>query len=336
MKLAVFAYSRTGCGTARRVLAALPEADARCYTVARLQEPDFLPLEKQVYAAAFAGADALIFVGACGIAVREIAPYVRDKKTDPAVVCLDERAKFVIPLLSGHIGGANALAARLAQALCAAAVITTATDVNGKFAPDAWAAQHGCAISDMQLAKVAAAAILERDIPLCSAFPITTPLPGGTVPGRTGALGIYIGCEVQEPFAQTLRLIPRKLHVGLGCRRGSTKEAIETAIRTVFRQHALDLRAIAGVSSIDLKQDEPGLLAACRENGWSVRFYPAEQLRAVPGTFTGSEFVSSVTGVDNVCERAACLGAQKLLVQKTALDGVTVAGAEEAWEVQFE
>ena len=79
MKLAVFAYSRTGCGTARRVLAALPEADARCYTVARLQEPDFLPLEKQVYAAAFAGADALIFVGACGIAVREIAPYVRDK-----------------------------------------------------------------------------------------------------------------------------------------------------------------------------------------------------------------------------------------------------------------
>ena len=77
-------------------------------------------------------------------------------------------------------------------------------------------------------------------------------------------------------------------------------------------------------------------IAACRENGWSVRFYPAEQLRAVPGTFTGSEFVSSVTGVDNVCERAACLGAQKLLVQKTALDGVTVAVAEEAWEVQFE
>ena len=218
MKLAVFAYSRTGCGTARRVLAALPEADARCYPVARLQEPDFLPLEKQVYAAAFAGADALIFVGACGIAVREIAPYVRDKKTDPAVVCLDERAKFVIPLLSGHIGGANALAARLAQALCAAAVITTATDVNGKFAPDAWAAQHGCAISDMQLAKAAAAAILERDIPLCSTFPITTPLPGGTVPGQTGALGIYIGCDTREPFAQTLRLIPRKLHVGLGCR----------------------------------------------------------------------------------------------------------------------
>ena len=79
MKLAVFAYSHTGCGTARRVLAALPEADAHCYTVARLAEPDFLPLEKQVYAAAFAGADALIFVGACGIAVREIAPYVRDK-----------------------------------------------------------------------------------------------------------------------------------------------------------------------------------------------------------------------------------------------------------------
>ena len=141
MNIAIFAYSRTGCKTARRICMALPEAETLCYAVPRLAEPGFLPLEKAVYGAAFSEM------------VREIAPYVRDKRTDPAVLDLDERANFVIPLLSGHIGGANALARRLAAALGATAVVTTATDVNGKFSVDTWATERGCAISDMGLAK---------------------------------------------------------------------------------------------------------------------------------------------------------------------------------------
>ena len=96
--------------------------------------------------------DALIIVGACGIAVREIAPYVKSKKTDPAVFCIDEAGRFVIPLLFGHIGGANALPVELAEKLGATAVVTPATDVRGKFSVDAWAARHGCVISDMGLA----------------------------------------------------------------------------------------------------------------------------------------------------------------------------------------
>ena len=118
-----------------------------------------------------------------------------------------------------------------------------------------------------------------------------------------GPFGVYIGCRTESPFGVTLRLIPRKLRVGLGCRRGTEQAAIEAAVRQVFRENRLALAAISGVSSIDLKQDEPGLLAACRANCWQARFYSAAQLRAVPGSFTGSRFVASVTGVDNVCER---------------------------------
>lgn len=335
MNAAVFCYSRAGIQTAKRVSRALHDAELALYTLARLEEPGFFPIEPSVYALEFSRRDALIFVGACGIAVREIAPYVRDKKTDPAVLVLDERARHVIPLLSGHIGGANRLAARLADALGAEAVITTATDVNGKFAVDEFAARAGCAISDMQLAKAFAAGILERDLPLCSAFPIVSPLPGGVYEADSGYLGVYIGCDVQDPFQKTLRLIPRKLRVGLGCRRGISKEAVEMAIRRIFAENRLDLRAISGVFSIDLKKDEPGLLMACRENGWSVSFYPAQTLQAVPGEFTASSFVASVTGVDNVCERAAMVGAEQLLVSKTAMDGVTVAVALMHWEVHF-
>lgn len=335
MNAAIFCYSGAGIQTAKRVSRALHDMDVSLYTPARLEEPGFLPIDKSVYALEFSRKDALIFVGACGIAVREIAPYVRDKKTDPAVLVLDERARHVIPLLSGHIGGANRLAARLADALGAEAVITTATDVNGKFAVDEFAARAGCAISDMQLAKAFAAGILERDLPLCSAFPIVSPLPGGVYEADSGYLGVYIGCDVQDPFQKTLRLIPRKLRVGLGCRRGISKEAVEMAVRRVFAENRLDLRAISGIFSIDLKKDEPGLLQACRENGWEASFYPAQTLQAVPGEFTASSFVASITGVDNVCERAAMLGAERLLVSKTAMDGVTVAVALMHWEVHF-
>mgnify|MGYP002976530324 FL=1 len=123
--------------------------------------------------------------------------------------------------------------------------------------------------------------------------------------------------------------------MGVGCRRGISVGAVENAVQAVFAENGLDTAAICGVYSIDLKQDEAGLLAACERNNWPVHFYTAQQLRNVAGNFTPSDFVRSVTGVDNVCERAALLGAEKLIVQKTARDGVTVAVAAEHWEVRF-
>lgn len=335
MKIAIFAYSHGGCAAARRVRAVLAEAETVCYAVPRLEEAGFLPLAKDIYRERFSSMDALIFIGACGIAVREIAPYLVSKKTDPAVLCIDEKMQFVIPLLSGHIGGANDLARRLAAALGAAAVITTATDVNGKFAVDAWAAKNGCAISSMPLAKKVAAEILEHDVPLVSDFPIKGALPGGIVEKTQGALGIVIGYCTKEPFAETLRLTPRVLRVGIGCRRGTAQETIEAAVAAVLSAHQLDPSAVKGVYSIDLKQQEAGLLAACAKHNWPTVFYTAEELRAVAGEFTESPFVQGVTGVGNVCERAALCGAEKLLVKKTAVDGVTVAVAAEHWEVTF-
>jgi len=217
----------------------------------------------------------------------------------------------VIPLLSGHIGGANALAVELAEKLGATAVVTTATDVRGKFSVDAWAARHGCVISDMGLAKAVSAAILEEDIPLCSQFSLPAPLPEGTFARGEWPAGrfhwlAHKGTLRPHPAAYPSRTAGR-------CRlpAGISAEAVVRAVQTVFAENGLDTAAICGVCSIDLKQDEAGLLAACEKNNWPVHFYTAQQLRDVAGDFTPSDFVRSVTGVDNVCERAALLDDRK-------------------------
>ena len=338
MKAAVFAFSARGCDTARAVLWALEGWEVCAYTVARLVKDGCLPLGKPApafYGGLFSVCDALIFVGSAGIAVREIAPHVRDKRTDPAVICIDERGQYVIPLLSGHIGGANALSRRLAEAMGALPVVTTATDVNGRFSVDAWAAERGLVIGDIKAAKAVSAAILEGDVSLVSDFPIVTALPAGVAAGGSGPVGICISCRTERPFDVTLPLIPRVLRLGIGCRRGTAKEAIDAAVNAAFSANGLDLRAVKGVYSIDLKAGEAGLLAFCAQRGWPAVFYSAAELQTAKGGFTPSAFVQSVTGVDNVCERAALLGAERLIVKKTAGGGVTVAVAEEKLEVGF-
>ena len=331
----IFAFSRQGCQTARKIMAACPDVIWNSFTMERFAEADFLPISPKCYGESFSSSELMVFVGSCGIAVRKIAPYVHDKRTDPAVLCVDELGTFVIPLLSGHIGGANALARKLAESLHATPVITTATDINRKFSVDTWATEHGCAISSMKLAKAVSAAILEGDIPLKSDFPIVGNLPNGVIPGENGNLGIYLTITDKEPFENTLRLTPKLLHLGIGCRRGTEKEAIANAVEQVFRENGLDFRAVKCAASIDLKQDEEGLLSFCKEQNIPIHFYTAEELTALPGEFTPSPFVRKVTGVDNVCERSALVGADNLIVKKTACHGVTVAVAMENWEVHF-
>ena len=155
------------------------------------------------------------------------------------------------------------------------------------------------------------------------------------ISGETGTLGVYLTASDKKPFENTLRLIPKVLHLGIGCRRGIEKEAIERAVGQVFKEAHLDFRAVKCAASIDLKQEEEGLLSFCQEHTIPIRFYTAEELNAVSGDFTPSPFVQKVTGVDNVCERAALLGADHLIVKKTACHGVTVAVAMENWEVHF-
>lgn len=338
MKVAVFAYSRQGCKTARKVMNYFAGDEVRAYTMERFEEPGFGAIErpsKPFYEPIFAWADAMVFVGSVGIAVREIAPFVRSKLTDPAVVSMDELGHYVIPLLSGHIGGANDLALSLAEVVEGTPVITTATDINKKFSVDAWAARKGLAITNLNTAKSVSAEILERPVPLKSDFPIVTELPNGVVAADSGKIGICISCKKEKPFDETLLLVPPVLHLGIGCRRGTPVEKFREAVDFVLKEYNIHPKAIKQVTSIDIKSNEEGLLEFCKERNLPAVFYTADELRAVPGEFTPSQCVLRFTGVDNVCERSSMIGAEKLLVKKTIHNGVTVAISAETWEVSF-
>lgn len=275
-------------------------------------------------AEAFSNYDALVFVGAVGIAVRAVAPFLKGKALDPAVVAVDECGRFAVPVVSGHLGGANDLAREIAAICGAVAVITTATDANGLFAVDEWAKHQNCAVTDPRgIKKVSAKVLAGQTIRVRSERPVEGQCPAGV--SRTDGPDWDVWVDVHR-HSGGLCLAPKALVLGVGCRRGTPREALEAAFRELCAEQDLWPEAVCGAASIDLKADEEGLLAFCGDHGWPLTFYSSETLRQVEGTFAASAFVKQKTGVDNVCERSAVLAAGgPLLTGKHAANGVTMA-----------
>ena len=342
MEIRIVSYTARGEKNARRAADALIERGHACRTFAleKFCKDGDEPLVTSAVEWAregFSAADALIFVCAAGIAVRAIAPWVRSKTTDPAVLVIDEKGTFVIPLLSGHIGGANALALALSDALGATPVITTATDLNDLFAVDVFATKNRLKITDMALAKEISAALLRGEtVGFCSDLPVTGPLPNGLTEGEA-ALGVCVSREDKAPFPKTLRLIPKRFALGVGCKKGKDADALEAFVRRTLRMCGVSTDELFCMASIDLKHDEKGLLALSNSLGVPFYTYSADELNAVPGEFSGSAFVKETTGTDCVSERAAVKASHgELIVKKIAEDGMTFALAENKEGISFE
>ncbi len=277
----------------------------------------------------FGSYDALVFVGAVGIAVRAIAPHVVSKLQDPAVVVIDELGRSAVSVLSGHVGRANELTEELATILGARAIITTATDISHVFAFDSWAVRQGLSIDDAHAVKTVSSKLLTGEtVSVKSEVPVDGPLPGGVRwwdEGMAHGPDVLIGYHVPSD-EECLHLVARDVFVGIGCRRGTPADAVERAFSQGVVQAGYHPTCIAAVASIDLKAHEPGLVGFCDAHGYRFMTYPAAELDHLEGSFSGSEFVYRTTGVDNVCERAACLASDgRLLEGKRSYGGVTVA-----------
>jgi cobalt-precorrin 5A hydrolase len=288
----------------------------------------------------FQSADAIIYIGAAGIAVRAIAAFIHSKTTDPAVLVIDEQANFAIPLLSGHIGGANELAGQLALKLHCVPVITTATDLNGLFAVDVFAVKNNLFIANMEYAKKISAAVLKHEkIGITSDFELKGTLPDYITPAIEQDYGICITLdERSKPFPKTLNLIPRIITLGIGCKKGKSLEEIEELVLEVLELQNISIHAVRNVATIDLKKEEQGLLEFCEKYKLELNIYSSTQLEEVSGNFTESEYVKKITGIGNVCERAAILGSSngKMIQEKTAKNGVTVSITRREQVIYFE
>lgn len=289
---------------------------------------------------------ALVFIGSCGIAVRALAPFIQSKTQDPPCLVVDEAGDHVISLLSGHIGGANALCEAIAALLQAQPIITTASEVRGQWAVDRWAVEQNLGLRNTKAIKGISSELLRGGtVSLHTAYQIWGELPKGVVYSTAPSASSDPGDPEQERVQKlnpdrpliclsdrpqtlpdsTLQLIPKTLVLGIGCRRGASAQQIDFLVSQALSKAGFLSEAVLAVHSIDLKAEEPGLLTFCAEKGWPLKTFSAEELNQVEGVQNPSSFVLSVTGTDSVAERSALKGSDRLILEKQAGDGVTCA-----------
>lgn len=267
---------------------------------------------------------AMILIISLGAVVRMIAPILEDKKTDPAVLVVDDKGQFVISVLSGHIGGANALTHEFAQTIDATPIVTTASDVQKTIPVDLFGARFGWIWdSEDKLTPVSASVVNEEHVAIVQEtgekdwWMHDTPMPE--------TLKVYKTTEAavsEKPHATLLitdRLIeaheevllkngviyrPKSLVLGMGCNRGTSAEEIEALIDDTLAELKLSKKSVKAIASIDLKKDEQGLIEVASKNQWQFITYNAEQLNEMP-LRNPSEKVFKYTGAYGVCEPAA-------------------------------
>ena len=383
-------FTAQGKETATRLLEKLSQQMEEAFDFLDYTGSEHSKPLKQVVKEAFQEKEAILFVGAAGIAVRLIAPWVQDKLKDPAVLVIDEQGRYAIPILSGHVGGCNELAEAAAQILGAEPVITTATDLRQAFAVDVFAAENELVISDRELAKqISAAELRGEKIGFFSDYPVDGIVPAEITPGVWQKENIYVtlkqgGCPKNAPASlvrrdmviglqekkeqrdaakaaavvavetgdsakaaeidmsvgksdigslgqkseqkkeqsyepenesgtpELLRLYPRTVVLGMGCRRDSSLNAVREMARVALSRAMIDKSAVRAIATVDRKKNEMAFLALAKE--WDVELwsFTPEELESAGTKFAESPFVRKTVGVGNVCERAAVMGVRRI------------------------
>lgn len=340
---AVYAITRHGLDIARRLGEQFQEIDI--YVSQKLLDAAgpgaiCLPLPMgPTLEQTFTAYDCHIFIISVGAVVRMIAPLLKNKKVDPAVICVDDAARFSICVLSGHVGRGNVFTERVAGVLDAQPVVTTASDAIGTLTVDILGRDLGWTLDDpdRNVTRGCAAVVNANPVLFIQEtgetdwWPSDRPLPEGVQyttsladadPQAFEILLIATDRELREShpehWANAVIYRPKSLVLGLGCDRGIPFDVVERGIANILQRYQLSPKSIKEIATVTKKSDEPAFLELSERCGWPLRIYDAEQLDAVPGIENPSATVKEFVGTRGVSEPAALLasGSGKLLIPK--------------------
>lgn len=280
--------------------------------------------------------DGIIFVSATGIAVRYIGDLLESKDRDPAILVIDDQKRFVISLLSGHLGGANEWANFLSKKIDATPVVTTASDSRGFTSLDLFAKNNNYYIEDLSALTPVAAAMVNNDkvafyseeniildypnLIICSCIEDASDNPYSVIVTKK---------EVYKKGQNQAVLRPKTLHLGIGSRKGTKSEDLLFFLKNVFKKNNLSIHSIKDISTIDIKKDEQAIISLKENLNVDLHIFTREDLLPFEQYCKGSEFVKKTVGVSSVSCTCALKLSKNLIIDKLSYKGFTLSISEE-------
>jgi len=339
-KTALWAVTPKGAVLAKKIAESMPDSELHLSDNLNLNDIRASYFERMSDAVSreFHTYTGHIFIMSIGIIVRLISSHLKSKTTDPAVVVIDELGHHAISLVSGHIGGANELAIKVAGLTGGEPVITTATDINDVPAIDVLAKQLNLFIENPEAIKnINMAFLKEKKIYLYDPYEllcgsinqsyIYKDVSKEKIMGNKDIPCVYIDDILADLSKNTLVLRPGSLVAGIGCNRNTSMDEIKGFFKEVLKESKLAIASVRRIATINLKADEPGLIAFAEDMSLPIVFYEKEELNGAVGIKRPSAMVAKHTGAESVCEAAAILASNngKLIVEKHSTRNATVA-----------
>jgi len=327
MKIAILAVTKKGYKTAEKIKQSLPDSVI-------VDSPAGVRLALEHIWPRY---DGIICIMAAGIVVRCISGLCHSKYSDPCVVVIDEHGNFCVSLLSGHIGGGNKLAIKVATLCKGTAVISTASDLSGHTAVDLWSIENCLSIINPErLAATSARLLNSGELKVYQERPYGISFPDDFKLCKHSSRADVVISMTPDKESSQLHLVPRINFIGFGCRRGTSVEEFEQALADIQEIKGVPLTSIAGIASIDLKMDEPALCEIAVLNKWPIRFFSKQALNTIQSPSISSKVFEKV-GAWGVCEPAAMLAASNrgkqghLIIGKMTWERITAAIAQKVY-----